>query len=398
VPALNQHEMTTECVKAIRETTHDYEIILVDNGSDPPIEGATIRNEINLGFPVAVNQGIKVAKGEFICLLNNDTVVPPGWSERLIDGLNRFSIVSAMTNYCAGIQATVLPVYYDRDGLNKQAAEFTKTRAGRELEVNWVIGFLFMFRRSLYDEIGGFDESLWPCSGEEIDFCLRARLENYKVGIMQDIYVHHEGSVTFRSIDADYNAIVKRNNEHLMKRWGEDFWEKQLLPLTDGKGLRLCLGCGPFPMNGFTNIDKSELVKCDLRADVMDLPFDRGTVDEIYAGHLLEHFSFMDGMKALYYWYSLLRKGGAISIVVPNYLHLAKDYVNNPTAERLKEFNDIYIYSEGQESPHKYAYDENLLTQVMHDAGFIDLKRMLVDHHYFKFQVDWQVGYTGIKA
>ena len=397
IPVLNQHEMTLECITAIRENTKDCEIILIDNGSEPPIDGATIRNESNLGFPVAVNQGIQVAKGDVICLMNNDVIVTPGYAERLVDGLNRYSIVGPMTNYCAGVQSVGLPIYYDRGELNKRAQEFSKARAGRELEVNWIIGFLFMFRRSLYDEVGGFDESLWPCSGEEIDFALRARARGHRVGIMQDVYVHHEGSITFKSMDEDYSAIVDRNNAHLADKWGKDFWEKQLLPLTDGNGLRLNLGCGQFQLKGFVNIDKSNFIKCDLKADIMDLPYDPGTVDEIYAGHLLEHFPFIDGMKALYYWYSLLKKGGKIGVCVPNYLHIVRSYVNNPTVESLKELNDTYIYSEGQESPHRYAYDENLLKQVLIDAGFIYLKRMPVDHPYFKYAVEWQVGYQGIK-
>ncbi len=399
IPVFNQHEMTLECVTAIHENTEDYEVIVVDNGSDPPYEGdATIRNETNLGFPIAVNQGIREAKGDVICLLNNDVIVTPGWADRLLKSLERYAIVGPMTNYCAGIQSVGLPVYYDRDELNKQAMAFTKARAGRELEVNWIIGFLFMFKRSLYDEIGPFDESLWPCSGEEIDFAFRARAKGHKVGIMQDIYVHHEGSITFKALDEDYNKIVERNNAHLAEKWGKNFWERQLLPITNGNGLRLNLGCGPFSMKGFINIDKSDLIKSDIKADVLDLPYDPGTVDEIYAGHILEHFTFIDGMKALYYWYSLLKKGGTISVVVPDYLYLARAYVANPTVDGIKEFNDKYIYSEGQESPHCYAYDENLLKQVLTDAGFIDLKRMPVDHPYFPHDVDWQVGYQGIKG
>jgi len=272
-----------------------------------------------------------------------------------------------------------------------------KERAGRELEVNWIIGLVFMFKRSLYDEIGEFDESLWPCSGEEIDFVFRAREKGYKVGIMQDVYVHHEGSSTFKSMDVDYNAIVDRNNKHLAEKWEGDLWQKQLLPITNGNGLRLNLGCGPFPLKGFVNIDKSDLVKCDLKANVTDLPYDAGTVAEIYAGHLLEHFTFIDGKKALHYWYSLLKPGGTISVTVPDYLCLAKSYVADPTPGHLKDFNDTYIYSNGQESPHKYAYDENLLKEVLTDAGFIDLKRMPVDHPYFPYFVEWQVGYQGKK-
>jgi len=257
-----------------------------------------------------------------------------------------------------------------------------------------------MFKRSLYDELGEFDESIWPSSGEEIDFCFRAREKGHKIGIVQDVYVHHEGSATFLAMrdEHPYELIVEKSNKHLQEKWGEDFWQRQLLPLTDGTGVRLNVGCGQFKKEGFVNIDRSDIVNPDLQADVLNLPYDPGTVDEIYAGHILEHFVFIDGMKALHHWHTLLKPGGLISVVVPDILWLARDYVNDPTAKHLKDFNDKYVYSESQESPHLYAYDETLLREVMTDAGFVDLKRMPVDHPYFPIPVDWQTGVQGRKG
>jgi hypothetical protein len=77
---------------------------------------------------------------------------------------------------------------------------------------------------------------------------------------------------------------------------------------------------------------------------------------------------------------------------------LTKDYIANPTARNLKDFCDKYLYSESQESPHLYAYNEALLKEVMTDAGFVDLKRMPEDHPLFPIPVPWQVGYQGRKG
>lgn len=407
IPVWNLHEMTKECISAIIENTSEpFEIILIDNGSTPPYpleavhgHGVVIRNEINTGFPCAVNLGIRKSSGEIICLLNDDVVCTPGWAEMLIKGLDQFDIVGPQTNSCSGVQCTQVSIYYDRDGLDQRAAEYRIGREGMTLEVNFIIGFLMMFRRSLYDEIGIFDESIWPSSGEEIDFAFRAREKGKKIGFLKDVYVHHEGSKTFEKMNAKepYIDIIRRSNAHLAEKWGEDFWDRQLLPLTDGTGLRLNVGCGNFKKKGFINIDKSDLVKPDILCDVFDMPFDPGTVDEIYAGHIYEHFDYIDGIKALHYWHSLLKPGGIISISVPDILFLMRDYVKDPTADNLRNLNDTYIYSEGQESPHKYAYDEGLLRQVMTEAGFIELKRMPIDHPYYPYAVDWQTGLTGRK-
>ena len=239
IPVFNQHDMTQECLTAVLDHTQNCEIILVDNGSEPPIkppfsgftEITMIRNETNLGFPVAVNQGIRAAKGDIIVLLNNDVIVTPGWADRLINHLEDYAIVGPMTNYCAGKQQVSLPTYQSIEGLNKEASTLADTSAGESEEVNWVIGFCMMFKKSLYDELGEFDESLWPCSGEEIDFCLRARQAGHKVGIAHDVYVHHEGSKTFNEMEKagqlNYQETCKRNDEHLAAKWGDDFWQQQ---------------------------------------------------------------------------------------------------------------------------------------------------------------------------
>jgi len=245
IPVFNQHEMTMECIAAIRETTQDCEIIVIDNGSEPPfkapfggfMEIRVIRNEKNEGFPKAVNQGIREAKGEIIVLLNNDVIVTPEWAEKLMAALDDFSIVGPVTNYCAGLQKVQAEIYDDRDGLNKAAESWAESYGDEIQEVNFVIGFCMAFRKSLFDEIGPFDESMWPCSGEEIDFCLRAREAGHSVAIAHDVYVHHEGSQTFNDMAAAgqlvYEDICRRNDAHLAEKWGADFWQRQAIERSE---------------------------------------------------------------------------------------------------------------------------------------------------------------------
>jgi GT2 family glycosyltransferase/predicted SAM-dependent methyltransferase len=406
IPAFDQHSMTDDCISAIACNTKDYEIILIDNGSTPAflpqidMPFTIIRNETNLGFPVAVNQGIEAAKGDTIVLLNNDVIVTPGWLGRMRRDLDKYAIVGPMTGYCAGLQHVNVPVYNDENELNEVALSFSEQHSGKSLEVNWVIGFCMMFKKSIWEEIGPFDESLWPCSGEELDFCLTARSRGYKVGITQDVYLHHHGSVTFKAIgnDDDYVEWCKRNEDRVAKKWGKDFWFKQLTELETKPGVRLNMGSGPFPLKGgFVNIDQFASVNPDVIADVTAVPYELGTIDEIYAGHVLEHFRYEDGMRALRYWFALLKPGGEIRICVPDYDFLVKEYAEAPTPEKLKVFNDTYIYSGIQPSPHQYAYSAALLKQVMEEAGFIKLERMPVDHPYFPEAVKWQCGYEGVK-
>ncbi len=239
IPIFNQHDMSAECINTIREHTQDFELVIIDNGSvpafKPPFTGFSettlIRNEKNKGFPVAVNQGIRAAKGDKIIILNNDVFVTQGWAEKLTAALDEFSIVGPVSNYCAGMQQVQIGTYENLDELNKEAEEWAGEYEGVAEEVNWIIGFCMAFKKSLYDEIGPFDESLWPCSGEEIDFCLRARAAGHKIGIVYDVYVHHEGSQTFNDMEKagqlDYMEIINRNDKHLIEKWGPDFFKQQ---------------------------------------------------------------------------------------------------------------------------------------------------------------------------
>lgn len=101
IPVFNHIELTRECIESIRRNTKvDCEIVVVDNGStdetasylrDESIH--VITNSENLGFPRAANQGIESARGEYICLLNNDVTVLEGWLEPLLESLEQDSLV-----------------------------------------------------------------------------------------------------------------------------------------------------------------------------------------------------------------------------------------------------------------------------------------------------------------
>jgi GT2 family glycosyltransferase len=329
IPAWNQYEMTRECITAIRETTQDCEIVLVDNGSDPPftkpytgfIDFTIIRNEENLGFPVAVNQGIRASKGDTIVLLNNDVIVTEGWSEKLLAALQKYSIVGPMTSDCAGTQRAQIGVYEDKESLNKAAGEWAEHYGGHIQEVRWVIGFCMAFPKSLVEEIGYFDESLWPCCGEEIDFCLRAGGAGHRIGIVYDCYVHHEMSVTFKAMEPEisYRDIIFRNEKHLEKKWGKDWIQQSVSDSPTPEGVCINLGCGHQHLDEFINIDNRPETKPDLLCDVFDgLPFEDGSVDMVRADDFLEHIPSGKVYQVIEEIWRVLKRGGVFESLTPD--------------------------------------------------------------------------------
>ena len=242
IPVYGQLEIFRECITAIRKTAPEgVEIVVIDNGSTPPvgkiytgfIPCQVIRNEKNEGFPKAVNQGIAAASGDIIVLLNSDVIVSPGWIERIAAPLDEFSIIGPVTNYSSGIQR-ILPGLYENEAEYYKIVEEVWENFGAEVqEVNWIIGFMMVFRKSLWEELGPFDESLWPCSGEEIDFCMRARTAGHRVGIALGCYVHHEGSQTFKAMqnsgEVNYKEVIAESGKHLREKWGNDIWARQVV-------------------------------------------------------------------------------------------------------------------------------------------------------------------------
>jgi GT2 family glycosyltransferase len=415
IPVFNQLEMTQDCLEAVAANTRDHEVIIVDNGSNPPFPTSmlhAIRNETNLGFPAACNQGIRVATGDVIILLNNDVIVTTGWADRLLYHLDTFAIVAPMANYCAGLQQQIaLETYNDEQELNAAVTKWGTAHDKEFLEVNFVIGFCMAFKKSLWEELGPFDESLWPCSGEEIDFCFRAREKGYKIAIARDAYVHHIGSQTFMQMEKDgqlnYVGTIRKNDLHLSAKWGADFWNHQTGTMQEpaktardvgpGGAIRLNLGCGLYPIPGMVNIDQLPNVNPDIVADVLHLPYEPGTVDEIYCGHLLEHLTWEEGQAALRHWHSLLKIGGTIMITTPDFDVLVKQYLENSTAANMRAMNDLYIYSYVQESLHRYCYGPALLKAAMVGVGFGDVEKVPQDHPYFTSSMDDQITMRGVK-
>ena len=98
IPCFNELEFTRQCLRAlVRYTRPPWELIVVDNGSTDgtgaylagvqdvaPMPVTVIANAINRGFPAAINQGLSVARGTYLVLLNNDAVVTDGWLDQLI--------------------------------------------------------------------------------------------------------------------------------------------------------------------------------------------------------------------------------------------------------------------------------------------------------------------------
>ena len=223
-----------ECLESIKDNlgTEKVEVVLIDNGTPieylgerleslyPMLSIQTIRSETNMGFPWAINRGMEQASGDIIIILNSDTIVTPDWIENLSWGLvDGFDTVGPVSNYVAGAQRVIIDSYTDKNTLYEAVRKNSIQESGKITPVNWIIGVCMMARREVWDDVGTMDESFGLGNSEDLDWCWRANLKGYKLGIVKDAYIHHYGNVTHRLLNINHEKLLRENNEKLRKKW-----------------------------------------------------------------------------------------------------------------------------------------------------------------------------------
>ncbi len=209
----NSEEYIKNCLDAVSssKTDFEYEIIVIDNNSSDSTSKIVasseyqdklhfIQNSSNLGFATANNQGIKIAKGEFILLLNPDTRVTENAISELVNCFStnkEIGIVGGkLLNEDGSFQkgtARRFPKLFDFWIILSGLARFAEKKSKRfrdymmladdfsnEMEVDQIMGANLVFKKSILRKVEVLDEKflLWF---EEVDFCKRAKDAGYKI-------------------------------------------------------------------------------------------------------------------------------------------------------------------------------------------------------------------------
>jgi GT2 family glycosyltransferase len=187
-----------------------------------------ISNPENRFFAGGNNQGMRVARGEYIVLLNADTLVTPGWLEGLIACARRDSrvgLVGPYTNQAAGLQVVWPPVYAGKDDLPAWSRAWARDHAGRTRLVPWLIGVCLLIPRAVIEKIGFLDERFGPGGFEDYDYCLRVRLAGYEAAIAEDVYIHHFGGKGY--VNMRYEDLRGGNRRIYWEKWNQ--WSRDRL-------------------------------------------------------------------------------------------------------------------------------------------------------------------------
>jgi len=232
---------TRLCLETVLANTaeHDFELIVCDNASGDGTRGyltqladadARVRvlfNARNMGFAAACNQGLGLALGEHLILLNNDTMVPPGWLGPLLAHLRdpAVGLVGPVTNRI-GNEAEIEAGYRTWGELLSFARQQASQYAGHWLPMRTPAMFCLAMRRQTFDHLGPLDERYEVGLLEDDDYAERAREAGYELRCAEDSFVHHFGEASFGDLVAggEYQRILRANQRRFAEKWGRE-WE-----------------------------------------------------------------------------------------------------------------------------------------------------------------------------
>ena len=255
VISFNTRELTLACLRSLVDQTKrtTLEVIVVDNASDDGSAAAIaeqfpgirlVRLQANVGFAAANNLAARDARGEFLLLLNPDTVVLQGAVDKLVEfarSRTEAQIVGGRTVFadgrlnagscwrrptpwsvaCIGLGLT--SIFPNSWIFARESYGAWQRDSVREVDI--VSGCFLLIRRAVWEELGGFDPAFFMY-GEDADLCLRARKLGYRCLITPDAQIVHYGGAS-EKVRADKMVRLFAAKVQLFHR----HWRPALVPV-----------------------------------------------------------------------------------------------------------------------------------------------------------------------
>lgn len=321
-------------LEALRRHARPAQIVVVDNGSTADLgsiyadyDVEVLRLAETVSYAAALNRGLDAARHDYVLCLHNDVYLmsDPQPAVEYLAQAPQIGIVGARLLYRDGrVQHAGIvlhrynryPVYLGR---------------GLYAVVNYPVAMpavssaCWILRRTALR----CDEAYWYCY-EDVDLCLQYRGAGYVIALLPEFWgVHDEGTtLAGRRRDPDWIRRELQSQVRFQEKWCHDLPLSMLGQGGRPRGLRglagrprapktvyINVGSGDHPLPGFINVDIRPAPELTYQVDACNLYFCLpGTADYIYAGHLLPYLE--DDRAAVAYWYSLLKPGGRLGVVV----------------------------------------------------------------------------------
>jgi len=222
IVSLNTKKLTEDCIKSILSEGSQIskEIIVVDNGSsDGSVEALRrlkkerkidlVENKGNFGYAKANNQGIRKAKGKYLLLLNNDTLVHKGALGELVDFAGKTPSVGVVGSKLLNIDGTLQASCYNFPTITNAIKEYWLGEKGlfgkyapkgkKPVEVDAVVGAVFLITPQARRKVGILDERYFAYF-EDIDYCRQTWRAGLKVYYLPSSVITHYHGATFKKL------------------------------------------------------------------------------------------------------------------------------------------------------------------------------------------------------
>lgn len=232
VPIYDQLECTKMFLKSV-EKQKNYHLILIDNGSENDTKNyllnyskgreniSIVRNDENLGYIKATNQGLKMSKSETILLANNDIILPNNLLDSLREGLSKFDIIAPLTNSIDSNETDLLVPFSFKEiqEIEDFASELKEKYYHQYNETNFVYGHCLLMKREVFEKVGLLDERYGMGNYDDLDYCKRAISKNFLIGVKKDCFVYHFCHTTFKGNNIDVEELIEENKKIFEKKW-----------------------------------------------------------------------------------------------------------------------------------------------------------------------------------
>ncbi|HZK92461.1 MAG TPA: glycosyltransferase [Stellaceae bacterium] len=241
IPVYSGYDETIACIESViraADATRREIVVVDDCGPDHRLRAALVAyeragavtlviNPRNLGFPAAANAGMALHPDRDVILLNADTLVPPGWIDRLravayrsanIGSVTPLSNRATICSYPEINKDNELPADMPWQALDQICA---RVNGGAAIELPTAVGFCAYLRRAMLREVGPLNAERWQRGyGEENELCILAAARGWKHVLAPNLFVVHHGAVSF---GADGRKAMLETNLRTLDRLYPDY-------------------------------------------------------------------------------------------------------------------------------------------------------------------------------
>jgi len=246
IPFYNQHQLLGRCLKSLELAgCRDLEVILVDDGSAAAeldrvrdfsrrlsLPSRLLSHPENRGYKESIHSGLAVCDNRYVILLNSDTIVTPGFADRLIEVLSEHPEIRAVgpasnnpTDLYQYREYLELPENAAAGALYRAIAEFSgqarRQSAGRLTSVPYLTAMCLALDREVFDRVGYFGARYRYGYFEDLALSCAIRELGFKLAVCEDCFVYHQGQGTFRDKRrSEKIEIIRYNFSAFTAEWG----------------------------------------------------------------------------------------------------------------------------------------------------------------------------------